>query len=252
MGMENQEKKWKKLSLKLPKQTSEERMALEKQLFEAGARYEKFTISAEKSNDGKEHTGKSWYVWVNEDTDRSPFQDYIKEPAVEKVISPSKSIQQQFGELKVLEQMDRKEILKLLVECDKKLHNGEISLLAQQILKEEGYGYHKGEIVSQSPVPNKTATIPPANRIYFKIPHMNKQDFEATVEHIKQNGGRFDAKKKSWYISDEVDKNNFKSYLDSSEQLAEVKDSVREKLQQNKENVEEPEPREHKEPSVER
>lgn len=69
----------KKVLLKIPSGLNrEERKELEDALFKAGARYTKETIPADKSNTGKEVYYKSWYVMQKENTDMTPFQEYIR------------------------------------------------------------------------------------------------------------------------------------------------------------------------------
>ena len=83
--------KGKKVLLKIPKGTREERREIENALFNAGARYEKKTIPAEKSITGSEYKYKQWYVIKNENTDMTPFLPYVKE---EKVSSATEAQQE--------------------------------------------------------------------------------------------------------------------------------------------------------------
>lgn len=74
------------VELKLPKLEYSELKKLENQLFEAGAKYDEWEISAAESKDGKVHKGKSWYVIKNVETDMTIFEDYIEknEQTIEK------------------------------------------------------------------------------------------------------------------------------------------------------------------------
>lgn len=68
-----------KVFLKIPPNLSrEERKEVEDALFKAGARYTKEVIPAERSRNGKEVTYKSWYVMQSENTDMTPFEEYIR------------------------------------------------------------------------------------------------------------------------------------------------------------------------------
>lgn len=72
------------IQLKIPSTTQEERKRIENQLFQAGARYYKGTIPAEKSSTGKEVNYKSWYVKYKEGMKLSAFSPYIKEKQQQK------------------------------------------------------------------------------------------------------------------------------------------------------------------------
>lgn len=67
-----------RVELELPKLEYSELRKLENQLFNAGARYDKWEISASESKDGKKHKGKIWYIYKTADTDITPFINYIR------------------------------------------------------------------------------------------------------------------------------------------------------------------------------
>ena len=73
-----------KIRLELPKLEYSKLKKLENYLLNAGARYDKWEISASKSSDGKKHEGKSWSIYKTEDVDIAPFKDYIKEDRQER------------------------------------------------------------------------------------------------------------------------------------------------------------------------
>lgn len=76
---EKEKVKVERIALKLPKKMDkEERKALEKEIFKLGARYEKWSIPAERSYDGKPHAGRNWYILKREDTNMEVFQPYLK------------------------------------------------------------------------------------------------------------------------------------------------------------------------------
>lgn len=80
-----------KVLLKLPKLNREERKELEDALFAAGARYTKETIPADKSSTGRAVTYKKWYVLKRENTDMTPFMEYIRpdQRLAEQSVSPA-------------------------------------------------------------------------------------------------------------------------------------------------------------------
>lgn len=67
------------LKLKLPRMDPGQKKAAENMLFQAGARYSKYRIPAEKSTTHGEINGRSWYVRLAEGTDLKPFIPYIRE-----------------------------------------------------------------------------------------------------------------------------------------------------------------------------
>lgn len=84
MEQNNAPKTTVRVELELPRMEYEELRKLENQLFEAGARYDKWEIPKEESRDGKAHYGKNWYVMKSDDTDMTPFKDFIKNKEQEK------------------------------------------------------------------------------------------------------------------------------------------------------------------------
>lgn len=75
---ETQTKKEEIVDLELPKLEYSELKKLENQLLDAGASYYEWEIPASESRDGKSHRGKDWYVYKTDDTDMTPFVNYIK------------------------------------------------------------------------------------------------------------------------------------------------------------------------------
>lgn len=46
------------------------------------------------------------------------------------------------------------------------------------------------------------------------IPGMNKTEFRKVTSVLKKMGAKFNSFKKEWYITEDMDKNNFKDYLE--------------------------------------
>ncbi len=67
------------IKLKLPRLEAGQKREVENMLFQAGARYHKYIIPAEKSNIHKEIRGKNWYVKIAEGMNLKPFVPYISE-----------------------------------------------------------------------------------------------------------------------------------------------------------------------------
>lgn len=69
--------------------------------------------------------------------------------------------------------------------------------------------------------------------IYLKLPPSSPQKFRQITEQIKNNGARYNPDKKTWYITEKENRNQFLNFLPSD------KGSVHEKLSQYKESVKE-------------
>lgn len=69
-------------------------------------------------------------------------------------------------------------------------------------------GYHKYEV----------ATGKDISSIYLSIPPMKKEEFNKTVEYLKENGARFNANLKQWYVNPEhADLNKFTEYISAAQ-----------------------------------
>lgn len=100
-----------RIKLTLPKGLEPDaRIALERQLYKEGARYQKYTIPAEKSYTGAEINGKSWYVNPDRVESLEPFREYIKDSQVIEKEVPNASSTVQEGAL------TEKEVIKELRE----------------------------------------------------------------------------------------------------------------------------------------
>lgn len=91
------------IELELPKLEYSELKKLENRLFKAGARYVKWEIQANESKDGKAHKGKRWYIYKTDDTDMTPFMDYIKkndqnieQPLIKKIKKKSRKTSKEY------------------------------------------------------------------------------------------------------------------------------------------------------------
>lgn len=67
------------LKLKLPKMDAKQKREVENMLYQAGARYHKYTIPAEKSRSHEEISGKNWYVRLTAEMNINSFIPYIRE-----------------------------------------------------------------------------------------------------------------------------------------------------------------------------
>lgn len=192
-----------KILLKLPPGLSrEERKELEDALFKAGARYSKETISAEHSNSGKEVHYKSWYVMQNENTDMTPFQEYIRP---EKHTSSDRNVSKS----------------NTRAESNPKPAESENRTSTPEGLKEN--------------IPEQKNE---GDRIYLNLPHMGKSTFAKVTAELSQKGAKFDGEAKAWYITGKDDFNQFKKYLGlSRDQVVNKRESVLDKLHKNKEAV---------------
>ncbi len=70
------------LRLKLPQMTPKQKDRVENMLLQAGARYSKYTIPAEKSYTREKISGRSWYIKLTEGMNLVPFIPYIREAIV--------------------------------------------------------------------------------------------------------------------------------------------------------------------------
>ena len=122
------------------------RMALENQLYKEGARYQKYTIPAEKSYTGAEINGKSWYVNPDKVKSMEPFQEYIKGSEITEKEMPEKESAYREGLERNAEKAEAKSRIKLTL--PKGLEPDARIALERQLYK-EGARYQKYTIPAE-------------------------------------------------------------------------------------------------------
>ena len=192
----------KKVLLQIPPGLSmEERRETENALFKAGARYTKETIPAERSTTGREVHYKKWYVMQYDDTDMTPFHEYVKQNRTN----------------------------------EKPTRLNEDHTQSKETQAPPNTAENKSAAASQ-----KEAEGAAEKRIYLNIPPMTKLAFGFLTTYFKNNGAKFDGAVKAWYITDKQDFNKFKDYLGlTKEQVQNKRESVLNKLNENRATIQE-------------
>lgn len=195
--------KYKKLFLSLPKLSPEETRKLEQQLFSDGARYTKWKLEANESRDGKEHSGKRWYIWKAPGMDLKPFEEYL---SAERQSSQNKSTdyvkpnppryKMNNGKMertwhgKLPEEMTEKEQLLFIVETDIEL-NGAMTPSVQKLLKESGYDFIDGDLkdkgaVIQTNLQDGPQRVTGENKQSLSIPSGGREKKDSVITKINQ------------------------------------------------------------------
>jgi hypothetical protein len=73
--------------------------------------------------------------------------------------------------------------------------------------------------------------------VYFELPSLNKEDFERTVEQLKNDGAHFNPSKKAWYVTKDMDLSKFDKYINPKADAASKRESQVEKLENYKNEI---------------
>ncbi len=114
--------------------------------------------------------------------------------------------------------------------------SGKLSKQVKEILElYQMYLDEKGQVISNQ---TEGSEIKPdqkiGNRIYLYVRPMGRKTFLDTINSLKSKGAKYDVQLKAWYITDQMDLNQFAAYLGRPMEELKQRMSLKEKLEEKK------------------